>query len=354
MSKDILITEMGLVLKKSRVHHNGHSYPLKYVIFEDPKKIGYFDQHSFQIGINKSLMLNAKPAVIKNILRHELVHFFQFVTQGNTISPHGAEFKSLCRGFGYGADVSNATAQLEILNDQIEGDLYTEKLIVKIKKLLNLAESDNIHEREQATLKANQLLLKHNLKQYQVNSLQDGLEQTEEICLKRVLETKRTTSKMHAIYEILSCFFVQPVFNHGKGIVYLEVIGSRINVELAAYVTQFLEQELEFIWELTKKENSLKGVKARNSFFKGVGKGYASKIHQQNNQTLKDNELIVLKEELQNQVAKVYGRLSFSGSTAKTCDDSMLLGKKAGKSLNIRKGISSTSFSNKFLPFYGK
>ena len=352
----ILNEEMGLTYKKSRVHHNGYTYPLKFVVFENPKKLGYFDHHSFQIGINKNLMLTAKPQVISNILRHELVHFYQFLRDGQIFSPHGKEYRDLCLKFGYDEEVSSATANIECLNLAIEGDLAAEKLLIKIKKLLSLAESDNVHERELATLKANQLLLKHNLDRYQVYKLKksddSNKDEDEEICLKKVLEAKKTTSKMQAIYEILGCFFVQPVFNHGKGLVYLEVIGTRINVEFADYISQFLDHELEFIWNFHKKKHSLKGVRTRNSFFKGVGKGYVDKIKYQHKQITKGNELIVLKQELEQQVSKVYGRLCFSKTSAGTCQDSLTLGKSAGQSLNIRKGLTSSKSSNKLLSFF--
>jgi hypothetical protein len=351
--KLILNNELGLTYKNSRVHHKGYTYPLKFVVFESPTKLGFFNPHTFQIGLNKKLFLQAKTEVITNILRHELVHFYQYIIYGDIITAHGTEFKKLCTKFGYGEDISSAAAEINILNEKIEGDLASEKLLIKIKKLLSLAESDNVHERELATLKANQLLLKHNLERYQLTDLseQDSYME-EEVCLNVVLEAKKTTAKMQTIYEILSCFFVQPVFNHGKGCVFLEIIGTRVNVELGTYVTKFLDQELEYIWSLNKKENSLKGLKARNSFFKGVGKGYIEKIKSQHNQIIKGNELILLQKELKLQVEKVYGRLSFGSTSAKTCKDSLSLGKQAGKSLNIRKGITSTSNSHKLLAFF--
>ena len=351
----ILNDEMKLIYKKSRVHHNGYTYPLKFVVFEDSKKLGFFDPHTFQIGINKNLMLSAKTQVISNILRHELVHFYHFLMDDQTTSPHDKIYKELCTQFGYGTDVSSAAANIEDLNQAIEGDLASEKLLIKIKKLLSLAESDNIHERELATLKANQLLLKHNINRYQLNKMNNNdlnEDEDEEICLKKVFEAKKTTAKMQAIYEILGCFFVQPVFNHGKGLVYLEVIGSRINVEFADYITQFLDFELENIWQFHKKEHSLKGIKAKNSFFKGVGKGYVDKIQIQHKEVTTGNELVILKQELEQQVSKVYGRLSFSKTSAGTCHDSLSLGKSAGQALNIRKGLTSSKSSNRLLSYF--
>ncbi len=349
-AKSILIDEMGLDFKKSRLHLEKYSYPLNFVVFEDPQKLGYFASQGYEIGLNKNLMLSAKTSLISDILRHELVHFYQFITSGPTDLPHGKIFKDLCEKFHFSDEVKKPKANLEELNEKQEGDLISERLILKIKKLLSLAESDNIHERELATIKANQLLLKHNLNRYQLN--EHLLERDEDIYLKSVLEAKKITSKFHAIYDILELFFVRPVFNRKKGRVFLEVVGTRVNVALADYISTFLDQELEFIWKVTKKKNPhLKGVKARNSFLEGISKGYREKIKTLHRQHASSNELIVLDNNLEECFSRVYGKLGGTTSLPKTsCQASLELGKEAGHSLNIRKGLSSTKQSQHLLP----
>jgi hypothetical protein len=230
-------------------------------------------------------------------------------------------------------------------NDAFEGDLASEKIISKIKKLINLSSSGNEHEARLATIKANQLLLKHNLE-----SLPDS-ENEEEVCVLRVLEDKRNSAKYHAIYEILQTFFVQPVFNYGKEKFYLEVIGPRINVELAAYVANFLDNELEILWKKVKDENLLKGKSAKNSFMKGLAEGYVAKIKDAQNEFTTKNSLVKLNANLKKYIALTYGRLA-KGSTSKgkNCATSRGHGREVGKNLSIRPGVTSSTLK-KYLPW---
>lgn len=339
-AKEILNQEMGVLYKRSRVHYGGYSYPLKFVVFEEKNRLGYFDPSHFQIGLNKRLMYLSKTPVIYNILRHELIHFYQHVIETVPGLPHGKEFKAICERFGYGSEVSSAYANLTHLNDEIEGDLKTEQIINKVKKLLSLASSDNPHERQLATIKANNLLLKHNLLRFTENS-EASLEE-EEVCLLRVLESKKSSAKLKSIYEILESFYVQPVINHGKGHVYLEVIGTRVNVEMAHYLAGFLDHEFERLWNENKKSNpELKGTKAKNSFFRGISKGYLEKIKKQTQEQMSGHQLALIKQDLERQVSIAYGRLSYSRSSNSNCSASLKMGKAAGKNMTIKRGITS-------------
>lgn len=338
-AKEILEREMHLKISRSRLFYRGVFYPINFVVYEGPN-LGYWDYRSYQIGINKRVMLSAKTDVIKDILRHELAHMFMTYSQGNELTPHSPEFRVLCRSFGWGENVYAARTTLENENQKIEGDIASEKLIEKIKKLLSLASSSNAHEAELATIKANELLLKHNLEKLSLTRKDE-----EEVWVKRVLTGTRNNARLHAIYEILQNFFVAPVFNYGKGVIYLEVTGTRTNVELADYVANFLEHELERLFEVYQKEHSvMKGKRAKNSFMKGIAEGYVEKIKSaqkevsQNLSSAKD--LIVLEQDLKRQVHLAYSRL---GSTSVSRSDdaySKGLGKKAGHSLSIHGAIS--------------
>ena len=77
----------------------------------------------------------------------------------------------------------------------------------------------------------------------------------------------------------------------------IEVTGSRTNVELADYVANFLDQELERLFSVYQKEHSdLKGQRAKNSFFKGMAEGYVEKIKKTQKEVslAEGKELIVL------------------------------------------------------------
>lgn len=336
--KKIITEEMHLQMDRSRLFYKGVFYPLNVVVFEDNSRLGYFDSRFYELGLSKNLMLHAHERVLKNIIRHELAHFMAFIIHGPGVL-HGEEFKIICRTYRWDQEVERAYANVEELNQKIEGDLKSEKLLDRLKKLMALSTSDNPHERELATLKANQLLLDHNLDR--IKMVGDIKEET--VYVKRVLECTRKQAKHIAIYDILKTFYVAPVFNHGRGLFYLEVIGDKTSVELADYVAYFLDNELEALWKETKKKNPhLKSLSARNSFFRGIATGYVTKIEIQKMQHVSSTDLVVIEKNLKKQIATVYQRLGHSRSgITRDHSEAKNLGIKKGSELSIKPAIQS-------------
>lgn len=330
--KEILKNEMGFSVKRSRFLFNGYLYPFSLVAFESPDKLGWFNPDNFQIGINKNLVFLAKPEVLKNILRHELAHMHVYLNYSEAVQAHGAEFRQTCRDFGWGEEVYKAYGDLKKENSLTSAPEF-EKILSKVKKLLKLASSANQHEASAATAKANELLLKYNL-----DHIDQTEESDEEVCVKNVYEAKRKNVQMSALYEILENFYVQPVFNRGQHKAYLEVIGSRTNVEMADYMAKFLVNEFERLYKLS----GLKGTSAKNSFIRGIAEGFNEKIEAQkkSDPSLK-RELIRLDKVLKAQVEIVYSRMGSSSSSVSSHDaHANSLGKQAGSNLNINKGLS--------------
>ncbi|MBL7664453.1 MAG: DUF2786 domain-containing protein [Bacteriovoracaceae bacterium] len=337
--EDILEREMGVPFKRSRFLYRQYYYPVHLVVFERPGELGYFNHHHFQIGLHRQLMYSAKEVVIKNILRHELAHLFCFIEYGATVPMHGMEFRAMCARFGWDESVWAAKAEVSHENEKFEGDLASEKVISKIQKLLSLASSSNQHEAELATLKANQLLLKHHL--------EEAVIADEEIYyVRKIYEQTRACGKMKCLSEILTHFYLHPVLNYGKGSVFLEITGKKVQVELGQYVCDFLNHELDFMWEEAKKNNpELRGASARNSFFRGVARGYklkASQVVQQFSDP-EQKQLMVIENELKKQVQMIYHSLSSSRSSGKFNASAHNTGEKMGRNLNIRKGVGSSS-----------
>lgn len=347
-TRNVLRAEMNLDVLKSRILYKGILYPLNIVVFEDNSRLGYFDSRTYELGLSKKLMYLAKTEVLLNIIRHELAHFMIYLTLGARAA-HGEEFHTICRSFGWGPEVYNSYANIELENNKVNdsnNDEKTQKLLARLKKLLALASSDNTHESELATLKANELLLEHNL-----DLSKSSLDQEETVCVKRVLEASRKTTKHVAIYEILKTFFVAPVFNHGRGVFYLEVIGDKTSVELADYVANFLDKELDILWKQTQKENpNLKGMASKNSFFRGVAKGYVEKIQTQKNTIATKNELVIIEKNLERYLSIAYPRIGHSSSTSGIHnEDAHSAGKMKGSHLSIKPALNSGSTSRQFL-----
>lgn len=322
---------------RSRILYKNFQFPLNIVVFEDNSKLGYFDFRHYEIGISKKLMYSAFDDVIRNVIRHEIAHYLAFLFYGPN-EGHGENFKIICDKLKWHAEVSNAYSNIDIENlKQIEKSSNKSiELLNKVKKLLALAASDNVNESEMATMKANKLLMDHNL------SLINQTEHENEVMVRRVLSSTKKNAKHIAIYEILKTFYVSPVFNHGRGIFYLEIVGSPENTEIAEYVANFLDLELDRLWLITKKNSKLSGVVAKNSFLRGISKGYLEKIVAQKTQSPFQKELVLIDKSLMQNLKMVYNRLGSSySSDLKSNEHAHNLGRETGSKLSINPGIKS-------------
>ncbi len=335
-----ILKECGLTVRRSRFLWKNYLYPIHVVVFEG-KEWGHFNAPYFQIALNRRLIWSAKDSVVRDILRHELAHYFTLLEFG-PVPAHGKEFHSICERFGFPDSVSAATMNLEVENESREGDIHSEKILEKVKKLLSLAQSSNAHEAEIATLKANALLLRHNL---------DYVEKEESLYLDRLLVRTRKDDKLTAIYEILRHFIVRPVISMGKGTVCLEVTGTKTNVTLARYVAEFLERELDHQWDLARKEYGLSGLRAKNSFFLGMARGFDEKMKGVKKEFSEADQLALVKVEknLEESIRVIYRRLGSVSSGRQTDHEAREAGKEKGRNLSIRHGVQGSS-KNLYLP----
>lgn len=313
----ILSNEMGLKVGRTRFYIGRISYPLQFVVFDHPSKLGHFISSLYEIGINKLYLLENEEE-IKNLLRHELAHYITFIEHGENVPSHGKEFKAVCKRYGWPSAISKARVP-------IEKALKNKRIVDKVRKLLSLSESHQPEEAKQATIKAKELLSKYNLEITEVD---------DETLVIRTLEKKRSSAKLQAIAEILRTFFVYPVLNHGRGILYLEVIGDRVNVEVAEYVAHFLDKHFEILWNKgRKKDPLLKGTAAKNAFFKGLAKGYQCEKH------VPSKGLVRIEKDLIKRVETFYPHLTVSRCRSTYSERAIKVGEHFGRTLKIREGI---------------
>lgn len=313
---EIIRDEMKLKVGRSRFYIGQTSYPLQFICFEHPTRLGYFQHELYEIGINKCFLME-KEAEIKNLLRHELAHYMTSIRFGPGVPSHGAQFRSVCQTYGFPPEISKSVVPLE------QG-IKHQKLSEKVRKLLCLAESPNKAEGQAAAQKAQELLEKHQI------SLEDP--PTEHVIV-RSLEKKRSNAKVQAIASIVRTFHVYPVINQGKGLVFLEIFGERTSVEIGSYVADFLDHHFEELWKQAQKVDSrLKGTAAKNSFFRGLAKGYIYKKPQ-------SAALIKLETALVANAEKAYPSLRSCSSKYLHHSIGEKIGREKGKQMKIRRGI---------------
>lgn len=327
--KEILSDEIGVRVERERFYEKNFSYPIRAVIYNSSNRLGYFDANFFELGINECLMHSSRE-LLRNVIRHELAHYFTFIHFGETATPHSAEFKAFCLGTGWGEEVYQAAFEL----DEKPKSEEENSILRKVQKLMALSTSSNKNEAELAMIKSQQLLLKHNLEFRSVE---------ERIVLKRVLKQKKKDAKMTAIARILETFFVSIVFSRGVEYTCIEIVGDVVNVEIAEYVATVLQGEFDHLW----RETTLKGLVAKNSFFHGLAKGYCDKIQAlkrgYNRETT--TALMVIEKQLIDAKAMVYSRLSTSRSSGIHCKEASLLGEQMGRNLRINPALKSPANS---------
>ena len=333
--KETLSKKVGLKVVGNRFYDKDqkYSYPIKVVIFNNKKLLGYYDPEFYEMGFHECLMQGSREQLL-HVIRHEVAHYMTHISFGPHTQPHGSEFKAFCLKMGWGEEVSRATLCFEEEGADFIG--VKSALFRKIEKLMALSTSSNSFEAEQALLKSQELVLKHNIDTTFVTGQPE-----EQMHLKRIIKERRETAKMRCIARILETFFVSVIFNRGQEYTYLEVLGEEANIEIAEYVAGFLDNELESLWNQAQKKTGIKGATAKNSFFLGLAKGYCEKI-----QALKrsfkpetSKALLVIEKKLADSVSMAYPRLSTSRSTANFCPESSLLGEKMGKNLNIHPSL---------------
>ncbi len=337
--RDILVKETDVRLQGKRIAHKNYLYSLKYVVFEDEKMLGYFSSAPFEIGVHKLFLFTRDDTALINLLRHELAHMITYLKYGNSVEPHGEAYHNICRKYGWGKEVYSASVELSSETLTVGKAEEAKRILAKIHKLLSLAASTNPHEAQAATLKANELLLEHNLTLDTAHS-----QHNEDISL-RILPSKRADAKFCAISQILRTFFVYPIISHGEDGVYLEIFGSKENVAIADYVADFLDKTVDILWDKAKANNhELKGTAAKNSFFRGVAAGYLEQVNKEKRSQSADvkNQLIRIETALTQKVSMAYPHLRMSRSSYVHSETAASLGKKAGASLQIRRPLGSS------------
>jgi len=337
--KKVLTFEVRLKVSGNRFfdEREAFSFPLKVVVYNNKSMLGYFDSSFYELGFHECLMHSSKEQ-LHNVIRHEIAHYITFVNYRAGIQPHGVEFRAFCERMRWGEEVYRATICLE--NEQDVSFLEESSVLRKVQKLMALSTSSNKHEAEQAMVKSQQLLLKHNIEAKYI-----GHEDDEKVFLKRMMKQKKENAKMRSIAQILETFFVSPVYNRAGDFTYLEIVGNAVNIEIAEYVASVLDVEIEKLWDHARRQANLKGMIAKNSFFLGLAKGYCDKIKALKREYSSDvaHALMVIEKQLVDAKSMVYPRLSSSKSSGHYCQESSALGEQMGRKLTINPGIGRSS-----------
>jgi len=215
-------------------------------------------------------------------------------------------------------------------------------IIEKIKKLLALATSSNEHEARLAAEKANELLIRHNLK------MQD-LADTESVYDKSVaFEAARLKAHSRYVFSILQKhFFVVAVrsrrydtrwLSPGRTVVYL--VGEETNLQVAQYVYGFLDYQFPALW----RQFSQTSPRSRQrNYYAGLHAGLNEQLAVRRRAVESDTGLVVVNDpNLRPAVKRLMGKTTGGGEskTKGRASRAFSAGLHDGRALQIRRGIT--------------
>ncbi|MDM8515688.1 DUF2786 domain-containing protein [Desulfobacterales bacterium HSG16] len=318
-------------------------------------RLGKWSSYKKEIGLSRDFVLNHPWDSVRDVLRHEMAH--QLVSQAMRVSDqtsHGPAFKEACRMLR--AD-SYSSGSYKTLYQRLEDDTLTEddKILVRVKKLMALAQSKNEHEAESAMLKAHKLIERHNIdllnteKKRNYTSIFLG-----KPALRRFREEytlSRLLIDFYFVYGIWVCTWVVEKGKEGR---VLEIIGTPQNVNFASYVYDFVRNYIDAQWNVYNQDKKL-GRYRKTDFAVGIIDGFRSKLNSIPRETttisstsraLVKHEDIKMKEYIRHRHPKI-------GKIKRGClnqdEDVVNDGIELGKKLVIHKGIEETKNSRKFL-----
>ncbi len=320
----ILSGEAKLKTYRKKFEYNGYLYPLHIHFFQVNEQnqsfeVGRFEAQFLTLSFWQEIsQFNLEDCA--NLLRHELAHYLCYLKYGKSDQPHGKDFQSICRECGWGKEVSAATMQKPHIKNHSSARLQE-----RYQKLLNLSESPNRSEAQQALKRAQEMALKYQL---------DSLEEDKELIYSSVLvQQKKTDHHWNSLQKIFSYFKLHAIIHKGLAVSCLEVIGEKEPVLTANLIYQYLTNAVERNWQEYKKENQCQGVVAKNSYYRGFYAGVIEGLEQQKQCFLSgpyQEALIISEKKLAQQVATFFPQLRSYATQYQSDEKCYQQGKKKG------------------------
>jgi hypothetical protein len=298
--------------------------------------LGQWDGARREIVLSARHILRDDWTSVLETLRHEMAHqYVREVLQVADESAHGNAFAEACHRLRCSAE---AGAPVE----ELVGSGPDKSLRV-IQKLLSLAESPNENEAQAAVQKARRLLVKYNIDVVELDRKRDF-----EVRVLGEVKARHTSSELWIGSILNRFFFVESLWSQSydaeknrRGTV-LQIYGTRENLDMGAYVYDFLSGLLPSLWDDYKASRRLSGNRERQRYFAGVMEGFFEKLSKQE-KALVTSEALVWKGDPQLSSffryhnPRVVTRYSGGVTRSETYED----GVAEGKNVSIRKPVEN-------------
>jgi hypothetical protein len=318
-------------------------------------RLGTWSLNRKEISLDRQFVMTHPWAAVREVLHHEMAHqIADEVLGGQDETAHGPLFRQACR---YLRIDSAATANYAGLTDSPPAtpDYCEDRVLSRIRKLLSLAKSQNAHEADAAMLKAHELIAK-----YHVDLLRLEIKRSYVSRLVSTPELRHTREKYQLASLLQTFYFVQGIWvpayviEKGKMGRALEISGTARDVDLAAYVYDFVLGFIESQWRIYSRGGSHRR-RRKIDFAVGVVAGFHEKLNSQKKHLIQTESTYALMERedpcLKNFMAYKHPRTARVHHKPMLPDRGVLTdGIEIGRKLVVFRGIAEKKHGMERLP----
>ena len=264
-------------------HFRSVLLPPTLALSDNSSQLGLWQPGSRTLSLSRRLALTQPWPVLVEVLKHEMAHqYVHEVLRIDEEAAHGPSFRTVCERLGIDASASGLPATASDGGGEAESE--TAKPLRRVARLLALAQSQNLNEAESAMREAQRLMLKHNLQEHSARAGVRG--PGHRYSYRQLGPVRRRVDEAERLLAMLLSqhFFVEsiwiPSYDVERGIrgSALEVCGTPENLEMAAYVYDFLSRTAENLWREHKRQAGLSGDRERRTFLSGVMLGFGERL----------------------------------------------------------------------------
>jgi hypothetical protein len=318
-------------------------------------KLGYWSGEKKEICLSRNFVLNNAWDAVREVLLHEMAHqLAEQVLGAGAEKPHGPKFQKACHFLRANP---RASGNYQSLHERISSSRLNseDKIMLRIKKLMALAESQNHYEAEAAMAKAHKLIAIYNI---------DLLDHDRKRHFTSVFigtpALRHPREKYHLAHLILDFYFVKgiwvPAFVVEKGKMgrVLEISGTLQNVNIAIYIHDFILRFIDSKWAEYNQDKGLNRFR-KTDFAVGIIAGFRSKLETEiDGKKIFNDKFALIKIEdplLKKYISYKYpNTVSFIRNASSQDDNILKEGMRVGKKLVIYKGITDKRDSKRLLP----
>ena len=297
-----------------------------------------------QITISRQLAFNYPWDSVRDVLLHEMAHqIANELLDASARAPHGKAFRQACNLLRIDPA---ASADYQPLYDRLMNDhsSISDKRMLRIKKLLALAESKNRFEAEAAMSKAHELIARHNIElnghaaRRQFLSIFIGAP-----ALRHPREDYHLANLLQDFYFVYGIWVPAYVLEKQKMGRVLEISGTAHNLKMADYVYNFIRTFIESQWSAYNQDRGLNRYR-KTDFAVGIIEGFRGKLESNINHKKTSPNLLALIQKKDPRLKQYYQfRYPHTASIQRAASrqDARVLkdGKKAGQKLVIARGV---------------